>query len=176
MNPELWHSISTVFLIIGIVFFIITVLLSVKFRLISIIQSEINNRRERKNPNEENDYFIIRENKSDNSENGMNYDNSIRNMTSSSNQEKNFSNTVLAPQQEKSVSSNTVLAPQSEPIAGNTVLVSQQAEPVAGNTVFVSSESDDFEEHNNENDDFVISENIIVIHGDPSTIRRKVVL
>ncbi len=179
MNPELWHSISNVFLIVGIVFFVLTVWLSVKFHLISIIQSEINNRRERKNPDEENDYFIIRENKSDNSGNGINYNNGTGNMVSSlSNQEESVSsNTVLAPQQEESVSSNTVLAPQQgEPVSSNTILVSQQEEPVAGNTVFVSAESTDYEEHNNENDDFVISENIIVIHGDPSSIRRKVAL
>ena len=60
MNPESWHSISTVFLIVGIVFFVLTVWLSVKFNLISIIKSELNNRKER-HSSDENDYFIVNE-------------------------------------------------------------------------------------------------------------------
>ncbi|MDE5620129.1 MAG: hypothetical protein K2I80_06365 [Ruminococcus sp.] len=151
MNPESWHSISTVFLIVGIIFFILTVWLSVKFNLLSIIKSEISNRKERQN-SDENDYFIINQNSNSNSsENAVIYNSKNNIVSSLSNQEEsNVSNTVLAPKQEELNVSNTIL---------------------------VSEESNGtYEEHHKENDDFIISENIIVIHGDPSAIRRKVAL
>ena len=153
MNPESWRSISTVFLIVGIVFFVLTVWLSVKFNLISIIKSELNNRKERQS-SDENDYFIV----NGNSESRNNTDNTVS--SPSGREETNTSNTVLAPVNEESNTSNTVLAPVRE-------------ESNLSNTVFVSGENNGTYE---ENDDFIISENIIVIHGDPSSIRRKVVL
>ena len=147
MNPELWHNISIVFLIIGIIFFAFTVLLSVKFHLISIIQSEISNRKERKNSGEENDYFAL--SKNDNSKNEIN-------------------NTVSAPRQTYSPASQTVPAPQqTDSPTSHTVLAPQQTDSPASHTVLVSAENIDYEKNNDDNDDFVIFENIIVIHGDP---------
>lgn len=153
MNPESWRSISTVFLIVGIVFFVLTVWLSVKFNLISIIKLELNNRKERQS-SDENDYFIV----NGNSESRNNTDNTIS--SPSDREEPNTSNTVLAPVRE-------------EPNTSNTVLATPHEESNLSNTVFVSGENNGTYE---ENDDFIISENIIVIHGDPSSIRRKVVL
>lgn len=167
MNPESWRSISTVFLIVGIVFFVLTVWLSVKFNLISIIKSELNNRKERQS-SDENDYFIV----NGNSESRNNTDNTVS--SPSGREETNTSNTVLAPVNEESNTSNTVLAPvREESNTSNTVLATPHEESNLSNTVFVSGENNDTYE---ENDDFIISENIIVIHGDPSSIRRKVVL
>ncbi|MCM1506010.1 MAG: hypothetical protein NC177_02590 [Ruminococcus flavefaciens] len=190
MSPELWRNISNVFLIAGIIFLVLTVWLSSKFHLISIIQTEINNRKDRKN-SDEIDYFTMNENKVFNeseesishitiTDNNKNFNNASSTVLAPQQEELNTSNTVLAPQQEELNTSNTVLAPQQEELnTSNTVLAPQQEELNTSNTVFVPQQEEINtidEEDNNETDDFIISENIIVIHGDPSSIRRKVVL
>lgn len=165
MNPELWRNISTIFLIAGIVFFVLTVWLSVNFHLVSIIKAEINNRKDKKNSDEQ-DYVIPPLNIRSDNNRGQQSDN------------RNISSTVLAPQSDDYNTNNTVIAPQNNNPVG-TVVVSQtnSSIPVTDGTVVVSSGSTPvYEEIHEENDDFIISENIMVIHGDPSAIRHKVVL
>ena len=47
MSPKIWHDISYVFLASGIVFLVLTIILSVRFQLSSMIKSEFGNKKKK---------------------------------------------------------------------------------------------------------------------------------
>ena len=44
MSPQLWNNISYILLVTGILFFTVTVILAVKFQLLTMLKAEINRR------------------------------------------------------------------------------------------------------------------------------------
>lgn len=56
MKPETWHTIAAVLLTAGILLLIAAIICSVRFRFISMIRAELNNRKEQQNADKK-DYF-----------------------------------------------------------------------------------------------------------------------
>lgn len=162
MSPNTWNIISTILLISGIVFLLLTIILSVKFQLIDIIRDEINNHKNNKYGGV---YFAYGEKSSTSTTTGS--ISSSVNMQAENidvQKEDNTSSTEIIGQKHRNTAENQ---PEN---GGNdnssvTVLVSyeKKAESNTSNTVVISSGKKS-RKVNSEND-FVITENIIVIHG-----------
>lgn len=202
MSSEVWKNISIVFLSVGSLFLIITIVLSIKFQLFSIIKAELQNR---KSSGEE-EYFAYAENK-----------NKMDNVVEQFSQEDiPFAIPIGTSHVQESVSSATVptFRNRGDP-AQNTLLsentdsatvlstsrrnsVPEVSENTGSATVLSTSrrytdlevdnsatvvtsrrrnpsstavENDAFSPPEESTEDFVIIDNIMVIHGDPSRVQ-----
>jgi Na+(H+)/acetate symporter ActP len=155
MSPQTWQDISYVLIVVGIVFLIVTIVLSVKFQLVSMIRVMLSDRKDAAAGNEYFDYVGNKNNDIDRIEG------SVRTQTG----EK--VNTVLA---EHSEPVRTQIQKKSAPVKNSsTVLVSPERKAPADSsgTVLISRKN---RHHENSEDEFVITENIIVIHGNAEMI------
>ena len=160
MNSEIWHNISTAFLILGIVFMLITLVLAVRFNLLAIIKSEIDLIKEKKNANDS-DYLYnaVSDSRASNISGNAEKE---KEKQKSSTYSLDSSTPVKAP---SSAASTTIITP-----------ASMQSPAQNGGTIIISHSDTSQESEENAYDSensFVITQNIIVIHGDPSAIRRR---
>ena len=153
MNSQTLNIISYILLGLGVLFLILTIIFSVKFKLVSIIKSELGNKKKRKTSESE-DYFSYVENK--------NKDIDIEEVKTSPSYELT-ENTI------QEVYSDTDEEERDE--SSSTVIVSQRRiNDVSEGTVIVSSRSRNAAPKEN-SEEFVITENIMIINGDPHAVR-----
>jgi len=160
MSSETWRNISTVFLVLGILFLVVTVAFSVKFQLFSIIKSEIELKKERRNmdtsdylDNAVSDSRAVKEDKEITQDSVENQ--KIRSDTYSFD---NVSDDRTVYEEIKR---------SSEQIPSATVIVSRESQ---NSGTVIASETE--RQSQPVSIDFVIKNSIIVIHGDPSVIKR----
>lgn len=152
MSPKIWHDISYVFLASGIVFLVLTIILSVRFQLFSMIKSEFGNKKKKEISGGE-DYFAYVENKNKSL-------NNIEEIKGSINTE--LSGKKKPP--EKTAYQRAADDPAS------TVLISsvKRSVPQGDGATVVSSRRTAADTQ--DNDSLVIKDSIIVIHGNPDVI------
>lgn len=160
MSPQTWQEISYILVAVGIGFLVVTIILSIKFQLVSMIRTELSNR---KGLAAEKEYFDYVENKN----------NSIDRIDVSDKASENTkTNRVQTPPDEAKepvINTKTEKITNEEENDSSTVLVSsgrKKAEPDSG-TMIVSKRNP---APANTDDEFVITENIIVINGNPDVI------
>lgn len=153
MDPKIWHNLSYIFLSAGIVFFIITVILSVKFQLFSMIKAELGNR-QKKTITDKEEYFAFVENKNK----------AINNI-----EEIKATATGSQPQNKAVQPQRTV--PHPDDGSDATVLISNSR----SKAVQESSDTVVMPGRNVASDagDFVITDSIVVIHGNPFITERN---
>lgn len=146
MSPKVLQDISNIFLISGIIFFLLTIILSLKFHIFSIIKSEIGNKRKKEIVGG-NDYF--------------DYDfNKIEEISYSVNKEF---------EEQKNIPEKLVY--QKETVEHSaTVPVTQKRSAVQEcNATVVVSRTPNFSAEDNDN--LQIKVNIMDIHGNPDVIK-----
>lgn len=152
MSPKIWHDISYVFLASGIVFLVLTIILSVKFQLFSMLKSEIGNKKKKEISGGE-DYFAYVENKNK----------SLNNIE----EIKSSMSTELSGRK-KSPEKTAYQCAEDDP--SSTVLISsaKRSAPQNSGATVVSSRRTAADPQ--DDDSLVIKDNIIVIHGNPDVI------
>ena len=150
MNSETWHNISIVFLVSGIVFLLTTVILSIKFQLFSILKSEIEMKKE---STDSSDYL-------DNAVSGSRAVKADDGITENEGQKVHgdtysFDSNVSQPYE------------MTPPITEQSATVIAPRDSQSSETVIVSDA-----ERQVQSADFTIKNSILVMHGDPSAIKR----
>lgn len=151
MSPELWSNISYILLVTGIIFFTVTVILAVKFQLLSMLKADLTRSRKkiRMTPSEEYFAFVERKNR----------ELSAIEEVSSSIEIKAVSEDVKPKVSVQPVPSDADDSPSA------TVVVSlHEAEetPAEGGTVITSGRMDE--------EGFRITDSIMIVHGDPHAV------
>lgn len=152
MSSKIWHDISYIFLTSGIAFLILTVILSIKFQIFSMIKSEFGNKKKKEISAGE-DYFAYVENKNK----SLNNIEEIKNPVGT---EPN----VRKKSPEKTADQRMGNDPPS------TVLISSAKRSVPQNSGATVVNSRRTTANPPDDDSLVIKDNIIVIHGDPDVI------
>ena len=154
MDSQTLNIISYILLGTGVVFLVLTIVFAVKFKLVSIIKSELGNKKKNKT-SESDDYFSFVENKNKDID-----IEEVKNSPSFELPEKIIQEVYLDDnEEEKDDSSSTVIVSNRR---ANTNEVSE-------GTVIVSSRSRNIAQKE-KNEEFVITENIMIIHGDPHAV------
>ena len=152
MSSKIWHDISYIFLTSGIAFLILTIVLSIKFQIFSMIKSEFGNKKKKEISAGE-DYFAYVENKNK----SLNNIEEIKNM----------------PVTEPDIRKNAPEKPMNRQAADDppsTVLISsaKSSAPQSGAATVVNSRRTAL--NMPDSDSLVIKDSIIVIHGNPDVI------
>ena len=154
MDSQTLNIISYILLGTGVVFLVLTIVFAVKFKLVSIIKSELGNKKKNKT-SESDDYFSFVENKNKDID-----IEEVKNSPSFELPEKIIQEVYSDDnEEEKDDSSSTVIVSNRR---ANTNEVSE-------GTVIVSSRSRNIAQKE-KNEEFVITENIMIINGDPHTV------
>lgn len=154
MDSQTLNIISYILLGTGVVFLVLTIVFAVKFKLVSIIKSELGNKKKNKT-SESDDYFSFVENKNKDID-----IEEVKNSPSFELPEKIIQEVYSDDnEEEKDDSSSTVIVSNRR---ANTNEVSE-------GTVIVSSRSRNIAQKE-KNEEFVITENIMIIHGDPHAV------
>ncbi|MBE6876677.1 MAG: hypothetical protein E7496_08170 [Ruminococcus sp.] len=173
MSPDTWHELSVWLLRAGFLFLIAAVGCSVRFNLISMIKSEINERKNRKfSDNEAYFNYVERQNKAENR------DFLIDDATAPVPESSSSGTVATRRTAPESPSSGTVVTRRTAPESpsSGTVVTRRMAtsilspEQPSSATVVVHRTSSNQEN----NSEFVLLENIIVIHGNPEKVHGTI--
>ncbi len=152
MSPKIWHDISYVFLASGIIFLVLTIILSIKFQLFSMIKSELGNRKKKEISGAEG-YFDFVENKN----------------KSLNNIEEIAESVGTLPKNKKTAPERAAYqSAADEPPATMLISSARRSAPQDDGATVVTSRKTAAEQQ--KKDDFEILDNIIVIHGNPDVI------
>ncbi|MBQ3948066.1 MAG: hypothetical protein II656_06040 [Ruminococcus sp.] len=148
MDSNTWRNISYILLISGIVFLILTIILAIKFQLLSMIKAELNHKKKKTN-SDNRDYFEYVENKNRNNIEAI-----------SGSERSGFT--------EKTTAARKAVPPPIVDETPATVVISsakKKVQPANIDATVLTRRNTE----QNENE-FIITENIIVIHGDPDIV------
>lgn len=152
MSSKIWNDISYIFLTSGIAFLILTVILSIKFQIFSMIKSEFGNKKKKEISAGE-DYFAYVENKNK----------SLNNI-------EEIKNPVGTEPNVRKKSPEKTADQRMENDPPSTVLISSAKRSVPQNSGATVVSSRRTTANPPDDDSLVIKDNIIVIHGDPDVI------
>ena len=152
MSPQLWNNISYILLVTGILFFTVTVILAVKFQLITMLKAEMNRRHGKNKMSAGEEYFNYVESRTHNT-------NAIEEISTT----EDIKEVGADPKPMVSSLQNAPSSADDSPFA--TVIVSQHSPsaPAEGGTVITAGKMQD--------DGFRVTDSIMIIHGDPFAIR-----
>lgn len=151
MTPELWSNISYVLLATGIIFFMVTVILAVKFQLLTMLKAELSRSRKKNKMSAGEEYFAYVEN--------TRRDTNTIEEISASVDIKEVSN---APKPPEKVPHSAPSSADDDPSATVVITAHTPSEPDEGGTVITAGRMQD--------DGFRITDSIMIVHGDPHAI------
>lgn len=155
MSPQTWHKISYILLTTGIIFFVVTVILALKFQLLNIIRSEMQRSRRKNVMSTGEEYLAYIKKKSS----GLSV---IDELSDSSNSDIK----EIKPVSESGRGTVSELSDADDSPSATVVISSHVPEEQAASesaTVVTSGKIED--------EGFRITDSIMVIHGDPHAIR-----
>ena len=161
MDSSAWYQLSMWLLRFGFLFMIAFGVCAVKFDLVSMIKSEINERKNRRFLDNESYFAYVEEKNKENDEESPSFQMETAGMPSQKphSPENTFSASVPNPTVREAPPSGTVVTHRTE----------KETPPPSGTVV--THRSAQKQETSNE---FVLLENIMVIHGNPELIQKVV--